>query len=131
MSKILLDKTIFIDFFNSDSSARSIIKKIIDKELTASVSPITLYDLWKMESFDRKYEISTTAILKFIQVATLSISAAKSAANLISKLNLVDDDDEGIYLSSLIAATAKERNESICTRNIDTYNKFDIEIFDY
>ena len=130
MSKILLDKTIFIDFFNSDSSARSIIKKIIDKELTASVSPITLYDLWKMESFDRKYEISTTAILKFIQVATLSISAAKSAANLISKLSLVDADKD-IYLSSLIAATAKERNESICTRNIDTYNKFDIEIFDY
>ena len=83
-----------------------------------------------MESFDRKYEISTTAILKFIQVATLSISAAKSAANLISKLNLVDADKD-IYLSSLIAATAKERNESICTRNIDTYNKFDIEIFDY
>ena len=132
MSKILLDKTIFIDFFNEDTSARSIMKKIIDQELVGSVSPITLYDLWKMESFNRKHEISITAILKFIEVASLSISAAKYAGNLISKPNLDEDNQNpDIYLFSLIAATAKERNELICTRNIELYHKFNVEIFDY
>ena len=66
-----------------------------------------------MESFDRKYEISTTAILKFIQVATLSISAAKSAANLISKLNLVDADKD-IYLSSYQLLYGMTIDKSIC-----------------
>ncbi|MBN19144.1 MAG: hypothetical protein CL758_06715 [Chloroflexi bacterium] len=131
MSKILLDKTIFIDFFNEDISARNIMKKIIEKEISGSVSPITLYDIWKMEQFNRKYEISITAILKFIDIATLSISAAKTAGNLTSKLNLDINHENDIYLSSLIVATAQERKELICTRNIELYNKFDIEIYKY
>ena len=132
MSQILLDKTIFLDFLNHDTSARNILKKIINKELIAFVSPITLYDIWKMHSFNRKYEISITAILKFIAIAPLSVSAAKEAGNLISKLNQYDENlNPDDYLSSIIAATALERNELVCTRNTETYNKFGVEILNY
>ena len=32
---------------------------------------------------------------------------------------------------SLIAATAKERGEAICTRNAEAFGKFEVEIVEY
>ncbi len=129
MADILLDITVFEDYRRGDSGAQSIINRIIDGDISASVSPLTILHLWGSPDFDRKAEIAYTGMLRFMEEASLTNDAAKTAGIWIAAL---PPEDRGkLMYFALVAATAKERDESLCTRNAEIFSQFNLEITDY
>lgn len=129
MADVLLDITVFEDYRRGDSGARSIINKIIDGEISASVSPLTVLHLWGGPDFDRKAEIAYTGMLSFMEEATLTSNAAKTAGIWLAAM---PPEERGkLMYFALLAATAKERGESVCTRNGEVFSQFNIDITDY
>ena len=112
MADMLLDITLFHDYLKGVPAALSIVDQIIDGSATASVSSVTVYELWRDPSLDRKTEMAYVALLSFLEEAPLSVEAAKRAGLLLAEL----DDERRNLLSyhALVASVAQERGEPIC-----------------
>ena len=129
MSNVLLDTTVFHDYRGGDEAARALVERIMNGEITASVSPLTVLHLWADPGFDRPTEIGYFGMLSFIEEAPLSVSAAKEAALWLKSVE--EEEREGLTHFALVAATASQRGEAICTRNPEPYTRFYSEILGY
>ena len=129
MAELLLDITVFEDYRSGDLGARDIFDRIMDGELKAAVSSLTVYHVWSGPSFDRRSEIGFTGMLSFLEEACLTVESAKTAAVWTAALNNEEKADLSHY--AMVAAIAKERGESICTRNPDPFLKFYSQVIEY
>lgn len=117
-----MDNTLFEEFRKGDAGARGVIDTIIDGEVTASVSPITVFHLWNESGMDRRTEIAYSSILTFLEEVPFTVAASKQAGLWIAS---VDAEERGrLVYFAMIAATAFERDEAICTRNSIPYAHF-------
>lgn len=129
MGDVLLDATVFLDYRNGVQGARSLFDQIVRKELSASVSPFTVFQLWGRGDLDRQAEMGYTSMLTFLEEAPLTIQAAKTAGLWIASL---PSEERGALMSyALLVATATERGEQICTRNMEPYRRFPSELREY
>ena len=129
MAKLLLDTTVMQDYRRGDPGAQAIIDQIVRGEVTASICPLTLFELWGSSDLDRRSEMGYVGMLKFIEEAPLSNEAAKVAGLWVAAL---DEEERGLLARfALVAATAKERGEPICTRNPEPFSKFYSEFVSY
>ena len=78
MADMMLDATVFLDYRAGHQGARAIVEQIVEGARTASVSPLTLFELWR-EGLDRRTEIGYAGMLDFMEIAPLSPEAAKVA----------------------------------------------------
>lgn len=122
MADILVDNTLFEDFRKGDIGARGVIDTIIDGDVTAAVSPITVFHLWNEPDMDRRTEIAYSSILTFLEEAPLTVAASKQAGLWIASVN--EEERGRLVYFAMVAATAKERHEAICTRNSTQYAGF-------
>ena len=129
MAEWLLDTTVFRDYRMGDTGARAVMEQILEGEITASVSPLTILELWGVGGLDRKSEIGYAGLLAFLEEAPLSNEAAKTAGVWIAAL----DEQERTQLTrvALMAAIAKERGELICTRDAEPFGRFYAEVVGY
>ena len=129
MANLLLDTTVLSDYRRGDTGARAVIDKIIGGDVTASICPLTIFELWGSSDLDRRSEMGYVGLLQFLEEAPLSNEAAKLAGLWIAAL---DEEERGpLTRFALIAATAKERGEPICTRDSEPFGKFYPELVSY
>ncbi|MDA0769717.1 MAG: hypothetical protein BZY79_03270 [SAR202 cluster bacterium Casp-Chloro-G4] len=122
MADILVDNTLFEDFRKGDGGAKGVIDTIIDGEVTAAISPLTVFHLWNESEMDRRTEIAYSSILTFMEEAPFTIAASRQAGLWIASAE-ADQRGRLVYFA-MLAATAKERGEVICTRNSNPYSSF-------
>ena len=129
MAELMLDATVFHDYRTGHSGARSVIERIMSGQITASISPFTVFELWGNSDMDRRTEIGYVGMLRFLEEASLSHEAAKVAGIWIAPL----EESERIRLAryALVAATARERGEPICTRDTEPFSRFISEVVGY
>lgn len=124
---MLLDGTVLRGWLEGDEGASDVIRRIADGSITASISPVTVVELWGRPDLDRKAEIRYAAILSFLDEAPLSVPAARTAGVWLASLG--PRTDRGALVSrALVAATAKEREEPVCTRDAESFSQFDCEV---
>ena len=129
MAEMLLDATVFIDYRGGDAGARAIFQRVIEGEIKASVSPVTVFELWGRAGFDRDTEMGYFGMLTFLEEAPLSLEAAKVAGRWLASTG--EEERESLGRVALVAATARERGEKVCTRNLEAYARFYAEAVDY
>ena len=129
MAEMLLDTTVFNDLRKGDHEARKLVEAILEGELNAAVSPMTVCELWHLGNIDRRTEIGFLSVLRFIEEAQPDIEIARTAG-----LWLADYDEingrKGAYVS-VAAATAKQLGIPICTRDTESFEQFDVETTSY
>ncbi len=120
----MLDTTLFESYLDGDLNAKNLITQIIEKDITASVSSISIYDVWRNPRLTRHMEINCVALLTFIEQVALTSEASRLAG---IWLRSIDIHDERLLSCALVAAEANLRSEPICTRNNDLYANFNVE----
>ena len=130
MADMLLDATVFRDSLEGDEGALTVLRQIMDESIKASISPVTVAELWGSPDLDRRAEIRYTGIISFLEEALLTFQAAKTAGIWLASLDSEDDRDE-LARCALVAATAEERGEPVCTRNAAPFTRFGAEVVDY
>ena len=128
MADMLLDTTVFRDCLRDDPGALAILRQVMDETTKASVSPVTVLELWESPELDRRAEIRYSGILSFLEEAHMP--AVLAAGMWLASLDSEDDRAE-LAPCALVAATARERGEPVCTRNADAFARFYPEIVDY
>ena len=129
MAELMLDTTVFEDYRAGHSGARAVIERIMSGQVTASISPFTVFELWGDSDLDRRTEIGYIGMLRFLEEASLSREAAKVAGMWIARID--EAERSRLMRYALVAATAREREEPICTRNTEHFSRFDSEVVGY
>mgnify|MGYP001975258115 CR=1 FL=1 len=129
MAEMLLDATVFRDYRVGDPGARAIIEQVIEGSRTASISPLTVFELWGGLPMDRRTEMGYAGMLGFLEAAPLSPEAAKVAGVWIASVEPEQRDE--LARVALIAATAQERGEPVYTRNVEPFSKFYSDVVGY
>ena len=129
LADILLDATVFLDYRNGVQGAHTLFEQIVRKEVSASVSPFTVFQLWGRADLDRQAEMGYTSMLAFLDDAPLTVQAAKTAGLWIA--SIPPEERGGLLSYALLVATAAERGEQICTRNMEPFRHFPSELREY
>ena len=129
MADMLLDVTVFQDYFRGDAGAGAIVNEIVGGTKTATVSPLTVQRLWSNPELDRKTEIGMLGLLNFMEQAPVSLTIARTSGLWLAADNA--DEDGTLAYVTIIAATALERSEPICTRNTEPFMLYYPNVFSY
>ena len=113
--QILLDSSVLQEYKRGSEHVKRFVHRIIDGDISAGVSALSLVSLWSDQNFDRKTEIGFSTILKFMEVIPLDASVAKSMP---ANVSLMDTSLTFIEISAVVC----EKTES--------YDGFDVEIYD-
>lgn len=130
MADMLLDESLFHNFRLGDQDARKIVESIIDGDIKAALSPLTVHRLWRSPDLDRRTEIGFLSLMQFLEVADLTTDAAKTAGLWLSDIDDADAADTAAYFA-LLASTAMQLGIPICTRNPDPFIRFGAETTPY
>ena len=126
MADMLLDASLFRAYLGGDRSARLIVDRVLDGSETASVSSVTVFELWRDPDLDCRTEMALTALIGFVEVAPLSADAAKRAGLLLAARGNGNGATAGNH--ALVAAVSLERGEPVCTLDASPYSNFGVEI---
>ena len=96
---------------------------------TNCFSPLILFELWQSPFLNRKTEIGYVAMLSFLEDAPLSTEAAKTAGLWLASVEEAERNNLAYF--ALVAATARERGEPICTRNQELFSRFYSDFVEY
>lgn len=129
MADMLLDATVFDDYRRGDSGARAIIEQIIEGEVKAAVSSLTVFELWSATGFDRQAEIGYVSLLKFLEEAPVTVEVARVAAMWVAPL--VYDQRMALAQAALVAATAQVRDEPLFTSKPELFERFYSNLIEY
>jgi len=126
----LYDTCVFIDYWNGDSAAVSLIDSVMKNPLSALYSAISVMELWQFAGLGRQEEIEYVALTRyFLQEAPLSAAAAMKAGAWLrsysraARMRLTAD--------ALVAATAEGRGDTVRTRNCRDIQRFYSKVQDY
>jgi predicted nucleic acid-binding protein len=127
-TSVLLDTTFFIDLYRGDPSAAEVFNGIFAGEALGDYSPITAFELWSGRLLAVEEDFYE-AILAHLSEATLTTGAAKRAGAWLR--GLPAPTNERLTRDALIAATAEELHQSICTRNVRDFQRFPVDLLPY
>ena len=134
MADMLLDKTLFDDLRNGDAAARAMVESILNGDIQAAISPLTVCELWRSGDIDRRTEIGFISVLRFVEEAPPDIETARTAglwAADYQKSEEAHSLERDASHIALVAATANQLGIPICTRAADAFAQFDVEITAY
>lgn len=129
MADMLLDVTLFDDLRRGDVEARKIVESILDGEISAAVSPLTVCELWHSGGIDRRTEIGFLSVLRFVEEIAPDIDVARSAGLWLADSDLSSGRDA--VCVAVVAATAKQMAIPVCTRDTGSFGQFEVEITSY
>jgi predicted nucleic acid-binding protein len=128
MADALFDTTVFIDYYNGDLGARSIVEDVLGGVSTAAYSPISTLEVWLGLS-SHQDEVAIRGILSACEHAPLTDESAIQAAVWLKGTS--PRRAETMFRDVLIAATALERGEVVVTRNVKDFERFGINVQSY
>ena len=129
MADVLLDITVFNDLKAGDPDARKVVERILDGEIKAAASPLTVCELWRTSGIDRRTEIGFLSVLRFVEEVAPALEDARTAGLWLADSNL--DGRRDASCVAIPAATAKRLGIPICTRDADAFATFDVEVTSY
>ena len=129
MADVLLDITVFNDLKAGDSDARKVVEGILDGEIKAAVSPLTVCELWSSSGIDRRTEIGFLSVLRFVEEVPPALEDARTAGLWLAGSEVVGRRDASCV--AIAAATAKRLGIPICTRDSEAFASFDVEVTSY
>ncbi len=129
MADVLLDITVFNDLKAGDPDARKVVERILDGEIKAAASPLTVCELWRTSGIDRRTEIGFLSVLRFVEEVAPALEDARTAGLWLADSNL--DGRRDASCVAILAATAKRLGIPICTRDADAFATFDVEVTSY
>ena len=129
MAEMLLDVTVFNDLREGDIEARRLIETILDGTAKAAVSSLTVCELWHRGEIDRRTEIGFLSVLRFVEEITPDFEISRTAGLWLANCDEFNGRD-ATYVT-LTAATAKKHGIPICTRDVEAFEQFGIEITAY
>lgn len=119
----LYDTCVFIDYWNGDSAAVSLIDSVRKNPLSASYSAISVMELWQFAGLGRQEEIEYVALTRyFLQEAPLSASVAMKAGTWLRSYSRANRMK--LTADALVAATAEVRGDTVRTRNLRDIQRF-------
>lgn len=116
MAQVLLDTTYFIDLRRGDPPAKRIWEQIESGEIAAAFSSVTPYELWLNKTLTRSDELFYHGMFTLLEEALLTPQAAIQTALWVRQLPRRTRDRQ--LRDAFIAASARERGESVYTRNV-------------
>jgi len=128
MADVLFDTTVLIDYYNGDPAAQSLVELVMAGEATASVSPVTTFEIW-LGIEDHDEEVAFRALMNSLEPAPLTEEMARIAAVWLRGLS--PRRAENLFRDALIATTASSRKETVVTRNIGDFQRFGIDVQPY
>ena len=134
MADMLLDRTLFDDLRSGDPAARAMVESILDGDIQAAISPLTVCELWQSGDIDRRTEIGFLSVLRFVEEAPPDIETARTAGLWVADYRKSDEavsSEREVSHIALVAATAMRLGVPICTRAADVFAQFDVEIAAY
>src|SRR3989338_7484298 len=108
--RCLIDTNIIIDHLRGDSSVTSFLEDIESKNIQASISVITEYELLIFSKLTPKQEKEILSFLKIFVILNITSSIVRIAASFGRKYH-------SDIVDSLIAATAYKNKSILITRN--------------
>lgn len=124
--QIILDSSVLQEYKRGSEQVKRFVHRIIDGDIYAGVSALSLVTLWSDHNFDRKTEIGFSTILKFMEVVPLDASVAKLMP---ANVSLTDKSLPFIEISA-VASTAKVYECPIVCEKTESYDGFDVELYD-
>jgi predicted nucleic acid-binding protein len=129
MADVLLDITVFNDLKAGDPSARKVVEGILDGEIKAAASPLTVCELWRSSGIDRRTEIGFLSVLRFVEEVAPALEDARTAGLWLAGIEI--DGRRDASCVAIAAATAKRLGIPICTRDAEAFADFEVEVTPY
>jgi predicted nucleic acid-binding protein len=122
VTDVFLDTSFFIDLYHGGSSgADHLWSEVESQNITAGVSPISVYELWVAQRLERTEELFYEAMLAALEEVPLSGYAARLAAGW---LRTQGSRSEALFRDALIAASATEVGARVATANDRDFSHF-------
>ena len=125
-TQIILDSSILGDYKQGTENVKRFVHRIIDGDISAGVSALSLVTLWADPSFDRKTEIGFTTILEFIEIVPLNALIAKSMP---ANISMTDTNLPFLEVSAVVCTAQLYGCPVVCEKT-EVYEKFDVEVYD-
>lgn len=114
MEEVLIDTDVFIDFLRGfHLRIKPLFEKVQNREIIASVSVITLIELYSGKTINRDKPI-IVQFLSFFKIIPVEIELFELAGKIKRSNNLIIAD-------AIIAATSIQKGTKLCTFNIKNF----------
>ena len=123
---VIIDSSVLRNYKQGREYARRFVHGIIDGDISAGVSALSVTTLWADPVFDRKTEIGFTTILEFVKVVEVDDEVAKVMSSNLSMGNITLFTLE----ASSFASIAQLRRCPIVCENVNDYESLDVEVYD-
>jgi predicted nucleic acid-binding protein len=128
MIDAVFDTTVFIDAFNGNERAVSLVRSVSQGRLTTGYSPVTVYELW-LRRMSRREEFFHESVLARLVELPFESARARQVARWLAgytrsqRLRSASD--------AMIAATAASIGVTIYTRNPRDFTRFYTDVQAY
>ena len=127
---VLLDMSVVTDYLAGDQGAGALIEKALSGEVAASVSTMTVLQLWRTHVDDRRAEIRLIALLRFVEQVPVTAEVARVAGQMCSQSAEGPRADEEVMVAVNVAVS-RELGVPVCTRDVRTYQGHGCETVPY
>ena len=127
---VLLDISVVTDYLAGDQGAGALIEKVLSGEVAASVSTMTVLQLWRTQVDDRRAEIRLIALLRFVEQVPVTADVSRIAGQLCSRSGDGPRSDEDVMVAVNVAVS-RDLGVPVCTRDARTYQVHGCEVVPY
>ena len=133
---VLLDMSAVTDYLAGDQGAGALVEKALSGEIAASVSTMTVLQLWRSQVDDRRAEIRLIALLKFVDQVPVNAEVARVAGQMCSRSRQAPRAGDGPRadeeaMVAVNVAVSRELSVPVCTRDARTYQGHGCEVVPY
>ena len=133
---VLLDMFVVTDYLAGDQGAGALLEKALSGEIAASVSTLTVLQLWRTRVEGRRDEIRLTALLKFVEQVPVTAEVARVAGQLSSQSRHASRTGDGSradeeLMVAVNVAVSRNLSIPVCTRDARTYQGHGCEVVRY
>ena len=127
---LLLDLSVLTDYLAGDQGAGALVEKALSGEIAASISTMTVLQLWRTGVDDRRAEIRLIALLKFVEQVPVTAEVAQVAGQLCSQSGHGPRADAEVMVAVNVAVS-RDLSVPVCTRDARTYQGHGCEVVPY
>ena len=127
---VLLDMSVVTDYMAGDQGAGALIEKALSGEVAASVSAMTVLQLWRTQVDDRRAEIRLIALMRFVEQVPVTADVARVAGQLRSQSGDGPRANEEVMVAVNVAVS-NDLGVPVCTRDARTYQGHGCEVVPY
>ncbi len=129
MADVLLDTTVFIDYYRGYAGAQAVIDQVLSGAVVASFSPITTLEVSVFRHLGLDEQAAYRDLMSLLEEAPLTSVIALLAARKLRALP--NPGNERLIRDALIGATAESRGETVLSRNARDFRTLGITFREY